>query len=156
MAFSPDRKIFASGSEDQTIRLWEVSSGKCFTTLFGHTGAIASVAFSPDGETLASASFDQTVRLWEVSSGQCLAILSGHNHWVRSVAFSPDGNTLVSSSYDGEIKLWNSQTGACLRTLRSDRPYERMNITGVQGLTEGQKVTLGLLGAIEEERQKIV
>jgi len=88
--------------------------------------------------------------LWDVSSGQCRAVL-GHSHWVWSVAFSPEGKAVVSGSYDGTVKLWDRETGACLRTLRSDRPYERMNITGVKGLTEGQKATLRLLGAIEEE-----
>jgi WD40 repeat protein len=75
---------------------------------------------------------------------------------VRSVAFSSDGKTLASGSYDGTIKLWDRQTGACLHTLRSDRPYERMNITQVKGLTEAQKATLRLLGAIEDEEQEQV
>ena len=70
VAFSPDGKTLASGSSDQTVHLWEVSSGQCLKTLQGHTSRSRSVAFSPDGKTLASGSDDQTVRLWEVSSGQ--------------------------------------------------------------------------------------
>ncbi len=135
----------------QTVRLWEVSSGKLLSILHGHTDAIYSVAWSRDGKNLASGSGDQTVRLWEVSSRKLLNILHGHSHWVISVAFSPDGKILASSGYDGTINLWDSQTGACLRTLRSDRPYERMNITQVKGLTEAQKAILRSLGAIEEE-----
>src|SRR5262249_8916535 len=102
-----------------------------------------------------SGSLDQTVRLWEVSNGKSLNILYGHSHWVSSVAFSPDGSTIVSSSYDGVMNLWDRH-GVHLRTLRSDRPYERMNITQVRGLTEAQKATLRLLGAIEEEGQEMV
>jgi WD40 repeat protein len=151
VAFSPDGKILASGGDDQTVCLWEVSSGQCLNTLHGHSHWVSSVAFSPDGKTLASGSQDQAVLLWEVSSGQCLNTLHGHSHWVSSVAFSPDGQILASGSYDGVINLWDRQTGACLRTLRSDRPYERMNITQAKGLTEAQKATLRLLGAIEEE-----
>ena len=151
VAFSPDGWTLASGSYDQTIRLWEVSSGRLLHTLLGHSSWVSAVAFSPDGWTLASGSYDQTVRLWEVSSGQDLQILQGHSYWVASVAFSPDGKTLSSSGYDGIINLWDSQTGTCLHTLRSDRPYERMNITQVKGLTEGQKTALRLLGAIEDE-----
>jgi WD40 repeat protein len=54
------------------------------------------------------------------------------------------------SSDDGTIKLWDVHAGECLKTLRSDRPYERMNITGVKGLTEAQKVTLKALRAVED------
>jgi WD40 repeat protein len=151
VAFSPDGETLASSSDDQTVRLWEVSSGKLLNTLQGHAGTVYSVAFSPDGKSLASGSYDQTVCLWEVSSGKLLNTLQGHNHWVCSVAFSPDGKTLASGSYDGTIKLWDRQTGACFRTLRSDRPYEGMNISHVEGLTEVQIATLSLLGAIESE-----
>jgi WD40 repeat protein len=151
VAFSPDGRTLASGSTDQTVRLWEISSGKSLNILRGHTEEVLSVAFSPDGRTLASGSDDQTVRLWEASNGKLLNTLQGHTSRVFSVAFSPDGKILASSGSDGTIKLWDSQTGECLHTLRCDRPYERMNITGVKGLTEIQKATLRSLGAIENE-----
>ena len=150
MAFSPYGKTLASGSDDQTVRLWKTRSGQCFNILHDHASSVWSVAFSPDGKTFASGSNDQTVCLWEVSSGKLLHTLHGHSHWVISLAFSPDGKTLASGSHNGAINLWDSQTGACLCTLKSDRPYERMNITHVKGLTEVQKATLRSLGAIEE------
>jgi WD40 repeat protein len=66
------------------------------------------------------------------------------------VAFDPDGKTIASSSDDGTIRLWDVATGECMKILRSERPYEGMNITGVVGLTGAQKMSLKVLGAFDE------
>jgi predicted NACHT family NTPase len=151
VAFSPDRKTLASGSEDQTVRLWDISMEQCLKVLQGHTNRVNSVAFSSDRKTVASGSDDRTVRLWDINTGQCLNILQGHTNRVWSVTFSPDEKTVASGSEDGTIKLWDIQTAECLKTLRSDRPYERMNVTGMMGLTKTQKATLRALGAVEDD-----
>ncbi len=67
VAFSPDGRLLASGSFDNTIKLWEVSSGSLVRTLTGHTNSVRSVAFSPDGRLLASGSDDKTIKLWGIS-----------------------------------------------------------------------------------------
>lgn len=149
VAFNPCNFYVASSSDDLTIRIWNAVSGVQLNTLYGHTQWVRSVAISPNGNLLASGSHDQTVRIWDIKTGRCLKIMRGHSSCVWSVAFNPSGDLVASGSDDGTTKLWNVQTGACVRTLRSDRPYERMNITGVKGLTEAQKVTLKALGAIE-------
>ena len=150
VAFNPQVKIIASGSADQTIKLWDIDNGHCLKTLIGHTNWIFSIAFSPNGQTLASASQDRTVRLWDVATGNCLQVFRGHKRLVSSVAFSPDGQTLVSGSQDRVVRLWDIKTGECIRTFVAERIYEGMNIKKATGLTQAQKVTLKMLGAIEK------
>jgi WD40 repeat protein len=89
------------------------------------------------------------VKVWNVFTGEILKTLRGHTSSVWSVSFSPDGAIVASGSADETVRLWNIETGQCLRILKSDRPYEGMNITGVTGISEAQKATLQALGAIE-------
>ena len=114
VAWSNDGKILASGSEDETIKLWEVNTGREILSMFGHSGYVNSVAFSPDGKILASGSDDKTIRLWEVKTGKLLCILGdwgrgeyfGHSGGVTAIAFHPDGKTLASASKDKNVKVW--------------------------------------------------
>jgi WD40 repeat protein len=98
VAFSPDGMYALSGSDDHTLKLWDVNSGTEIRSFSGHTGRVNSVAFSPDGRYALSGSND--IKLWDVSSGaeirsfsrQCFLCFK-----IESVAFSPDGLYALSS-----------------------------------------------------------
>jgi WD40 repeat protein/tetratricopeptide (TPR) repeat protein len=120
VAFSPYGQLLATGSTDQTVKLWR-SDGTLLQTLSGHHRAITGVSFSPDGQTIASSSLDKTVKIWfknqTTGKFESYKTLKGHRDWVYSVNFSPDGQLLATSSKDRTIKLWR-RDGSLVKTLQ--------------------------------------
>ncbi|KAH8752251.1 vegetative incompatibility protein HET-E-1 [Diaporthe sp. PMI_573] len=117
IAISPDGRWLASGSDDKTVKIWDVATGACKQTLVGHDDWIQSIAISPDGRWLASGSDDKTVKIWDVATGACKQTLVGHDDGIQSIAISPDGRWLASGSDDKTVKIWDVATGACKQTL---------------------------------------
>ena len=122
LAFSPDGQIMATGGFKQTVKLWDVSTGRLLRTL-EHDDSIRGIVFSPDGKSLASTAKDDPLRIWEISSGKllhsfevslyedddgndALAYYSNKN----ALAFSKDGKILAAGSFK-TILFWNIQTG---------------------------------------------
>ncbi len=139
VAFSPDGQRLASGSNDQTVKIWDSATGEELFALKGHAGEVWGVAFSPDGQRLASGSNDQTVKIWDSATGKELFDLKGHAGFVRCVAFSPDGQRLASGSWDRTVKIWDSATGRELLALKGHAGP----VSGVAFSPNGQRLASG-------------
>ncbi|KAJ5413900.1 hypothetical protein N7509_000527 [Penicillium cosmopolitanum] len=117
IAWSRDGSRLASGSWDNTVRIWDPATGQTISTLKGHSSWVASIAWSRDGSRLASGSYDKIVRIWDPATGQTMSTLEGHSSWVTSIAWSRDGSRLASGSDDKIVQIWDPATGQISSTL---------------------------------------
>ena len=125
VAWSPDGRFALTGSDDYTVRLWEVETGHCLRVLEGHLDGVNSVAWSPDGRRALSGSDDNTVRVWEVESGRTLGVLKGHTNSLWSVTWSPDGRRALSGSDDNTVRVWEAESGRMMGVLEGHTDYVR-------------------------------
>ena len=124
VAFSPDRQRLATGSDDSTVRVWDLATGQEQLTLGGQQKIITAVVFSPDGGRLASGSADGKFVVADASTGKAVYSRDFHQ-WVDAVAFSPDGQYLAVSVEQSEeeeqsratIQIYRADTGEQFRTL---------------------------------------
>ncbi len=158
IAFSPDGKVLASNRETGCIQLWDVATGNALRLIEAHSSPIVAIVYHPDGERLISASMDSQIKVWNVNTGACLKELKGHTKWIYTLTFTvlpnddsmPPKPILASSSGDRTIRFWDIETGECVKLIKSDLPYEGMNIIGATGLTPTQQTTLRALGAVTD------
>ena len=139
VAFSPDGQTLASGSADDTIILWDATTGEYKETLIGHKRAVYSIAFSPDGQTLASGSWDKTIKLWDTATWKYRHTLVGHEKVVYCVAFSPNGQILASGGADKAVILWDTTTRKRVESFT----VHRKAIYGVAFSPDGQTLVSG-------------
>jgi len=139
VAFCPDGRRIVSGSHDDTIKVWDASTGAELITLRGHNRSVFSAVFSPDGTRIVSGSWDETIKVWDVTTGTELITSRGHTDLIDSVVFSPDGTRIASGSSDDTAKVWDATTGAELMTLRG----HTNNVVSVVFSPDGMQIASG-------------
>ena len=141
VAFSPDGRFVLSSSDDRTLKLWDVATGKELRSFSGR----GPVAFSPDSRFILSGNLDKTLKLWDVATGKKLRSFSVNTHDVESVAFSPDGRFVLSGGCDRRdandifvcikvsMKLWDEATGKQLRSFMGHTSWVRSAVFSPDG-----------------------
>lgn len=135
VAFSPDGKSILTGSQDSTVRLWDLEGNDLM--VFKHNNWVSSVAFSPDGKNIVTGSMDKTARIWDLG-GNLLQEFRGHEGIIFSVAFSPDGKNILTGSLDKTARLWNL-SGQELQLFQGHLD----NISSVAFSSDGKNILTG-------------
>jgi len=121
VCFSADGRRALSGSDDKTVRLWDVATGRELKRFLGHDNWVRSVALSADGRLALSGGDDAAVVVWELETGRELKQFD-HGRVIRTVAFSPDGRRALSGGNDSIVRLWDIETGSELKQFKHDSP----------------------------------
>jgi WD40 repeat protein len=129
--FSPDGRRIATGSADQSVRVWDAVTGKLLTEITDHDGAVSSVAFTPDGTRIVSGSGDTMMRSFDALTGRMISEFKENTGGILGVAVSADGSRIVSGSDDGTARVWDAGTGRPISLLSGHSgPVNSVSISG--------------------------
>ncbi|PSB43226.1 hypothetical protein C7B80_24915 [Cyanosarcina cf. burmensis CCALA 770] len=124
IAFSPDGKYLISGSNDRTVRLWDLQTGQLIRLLKGHKERVKYLRVSEDGNLIISGSADSTLKIWEIETGNCIRTIKTSQNpqtVLNAIAINASQHTIAtgSTSVQGTVKLWNWQTGEMIDAVRA-------------------------------------
>ena len=109
VAVAHSKEFFITGSDDKTLKVWDMATGKQMLVLEGHSDKVNSVVINNNDQFAASASSDKTIRVWNLLNGVQIQALKGHTEFIVALAISSDNNFIVSGSWDKTVRVWNGQ-----------------------------------------------
>jgi WD40 repeat protein len=149
LSWSPDGKLIASGSSDETVHVWEAAGGKIVLIYRGHShligkGLVQAVMWSPDGNYIASGSWDKSVRVWAASTGNTISTYRSYYEVVESVAWSPDGKYIASGNRNGTVHIWDVASGKNTRNFLGHYANEvNVDVAAIAWSPDGKRVASG-------------
>jgi len=157
LAWSSDSSRLAvveSRNDGSELVLWDVETQERRPIAL-HPGEVFGMEWMRRANLLITYGDDGWLRWWDVQMGDCVRQVQAHSgKRINEPHLSPDETLIASIGDEGGILIWDARTGDWLKTLRRDRPYERMDITGIRGLNDAQKATLHALGASEKTQNR--
>jgi WD40 repeat protein len=129
VAVTADGRRAVSGSEDGTVRVWDLEAGTAVHALTGHHAEVHAVAVSADGRRAVSGSYDGTVRVWDLEAGTAVHTLTGHGWLVSAVAVTADGRRAVSGGQDKTLRVWDLEAGTEVYALTGHDWVDAVTVT---------------------------
>jgi centriolar protein POC1 len=134
---SPSGNTIISGSQDNSIRIWNNTVEGYSQVIKSHSAPVKTVNFSPDGTMLLSGSDDKTLKCFQLSDRKFLWSITGHSNWVNSAQWSPDSRLICSASMDKHVKLWDVTTRNNVADFTYDEGKADLGVNSVKFHPDG-------------------
>jgi COMPASS component SWD3 len=139
--------MVATGSFDECVKLWDIRTGDCFTTLPANSDPVTAVSFNRDGTTLCTASHDGLIRIWDTATAECLkTIFAAGNPSVSSVKYSANAKYILAGTLDSTLRLWPvalNGTNTCHKIYRDATLFKNTKYSVVADFTYTGDILVG-------------
>ncbi len=146
-----------SGSEDRTVRVWDIKYGKELSCFEAHAAAITAVACSPDDTNVVAGDESGTIFVWDLKTGRQAYHVQLHQKPIQSLVFSVDGEEIVSSALGGTVSIWDRMSRREVQHLTLDYRHWHtkravLSSDGVHAISLEEYGTVGLWDIADEHR----
>ncbi|MCK5038353.1 MAG: Ig-like domain-containing protein [Thermoplasmata archaeon] len=138
--------VWGDTGSDNSIYIWDGSTGNQIRQLEGHSATVRSISYSPDGKALVSGSEDESIRIWDTTTWENVDTIQDHRDYVTDIDWYEDGSSFVSSSWDGSLKVWDATDFSLAKTLDMTNGIEMRNPVNALDVFDNSKIVAGFNG----------